>query len=363
MKFIPKILALLLVFGISTFSAFAINAPINILVSNITDTSWLISWDEPEDALGYDIYYSTTSPIELLTAEKREYVNGLEVTLDNLSSNTQYYYIVSAFDTQGIQSDFSEEFSFTTTWENVENNEEIPEFNSAWEFKLGSIKVLAQNQILLSFTALLENSEVSERIFKVVEKNDEFIQYTVKDSKVDENNTNQVIVTLEKILPINTEFKLTVISILDETGRNLESWIESFENFIIEEEKLNYVYSEEKGGIVIINEDSSTTLIDNEDNSTNTGSASGQYSDLNQENNDNWTNNSSTENINTGTIEEWNTDSALEWKNIDSEDVAIDLLSAGQEAEALPTTWPEHIFMLILALVFGAMTFVFKFKK
>jgi chitodextrinase len=42
-------------------------------------------------------------------------VNGLEVTLDNLSSNTQYYYIVSAFDTQGIQSDFSEEFSFTTT--------------------------------------------------------------------------------------------------------------------------------------------------------------------------------------------------------------------------------------------------------
>jgi hypothetical protein len=82
---------------------------------------------------------------------------------------------------------------------------------------------LAQNQILLSFTALLENSEVSERIFKVVEKNDEFIQYTVKDSKVDENNTNQVIVTLEKILPINTEFKLTVISILDETGRNLES--------------------------------------------------------------------------------------------------------------------------------------------
>jgi hypothetical protein len=29
----------------------------------------------------------------------------------------------------------------------------------------------------------------------------------------------------------------------------------------------------------------------------------------------------------------------------------------------LPTTWPEHIFMLILALVFGAMTFVFKFKK
>jgi hypothetical protein len=45
------------------------------------------------------------------------------------------------------------------------------------------------------------------------------------------------------------------------------------------------------------------------------------------------------------------------------EEVAIDLLSAGQEAETLPTTGPEHIFMLILALVFGAMSFVFKYRK
>jgi hypothetical protein len=39
MKFVPKILALLLVFGISTFSVFAINAPVNITVSDITETS------------------------------------------------------------------------------------------------------------------------------------------------------------------------------------------------------------------------------------------------------------------------------------------------------------------------------------
>jgi hypothetical protein len=49
------------------------------------------------------------------------------------------------------------------------------------------------------------------------------IQYAIKESILDENSNNKVIVTFEEILPINTEFKLTVISILDEAGRNLES--------------------------------------------------------------------------------------------------------------------------------------------
>ena len=77
MKFIPKILALLLVFGISTFSVFAINSPINVLSSNVTETNSLLSWDAAENALGYNVYFSTVSPIELLTAEKKEYINGL----------------------------------------------------------------------------------------------------------------------------------------------------------------------------------------------------------------------------------------------------------------------------------------------
>jgi chitodextrinase len=115
MKFIPKILALLLVFGISTFSVFAINSPINVLSSNVTETNSLLSWDAAENALGYNVYFSTVSPIELLTAEKKEYINGLEVMLDDLSANTQYYYIVSAFDSEGIQSDFSDEYTFSTT--------------------------------------------------------------------------------------------------------------------------------------------------------------------------------------------------------------------------------------------------------
>jgi len=74
---------------------------------------------------------------------------------------------------------------------------------------------LAQNQISLSFTSLLENNDDSERIFKVIEKNDELAKYAIIDSKIDVNNSNKVIITFEELLPINTQFQLIVISILD----------------------------------------------------------------------------------------------------------------------------------------------------
>lgn len=389
MKFLFKIFAALLVFGISLGSVYAINAPVNVVNSNTTANSSLIQWDNIETALGYHVYFSQTPNIDILTADKKEYLSENQVVLDNLDANTQYYYVVSAFDGEGEDSEFSSELSFTTTNDGGINNEEVVEMNSAWEFKLSGIETLAQNQISVIFTSYLENNENAERIFKVVDKNDELIQYAIKESKIDVTSINKVIITFEELLPVNTEFKLTVISILDENGRNLESGIESFENFIIEEEKLNYVYQEEEGGIVIINDDNTTTIIeggvDNQDSNNNqsnyaelnnTGS-----SDNNRENNinnSNGTQNSDNTSVSTedvtnqennsveaqDTWSEWNNNSnELEWKNMSTEDVAIDLLSAGKEAESLPTTGPEHIFMLILALVFWAMSFVFKFKK
>jgi hypothetical protein len=85
--------------------------------------------------------------------------------------------------------------------------------NAAAEFKLNSVEVLAQNQVAVEFTAPLDSS--AERVFKVVEKNDELLQYVVKDTKIDPNNSYRVLVTFDELLPVNTEFKLTVISILD----------------------------------------------------------------------------------------------------------------------------------------------------
>jgi hypothetical protein len=49
------------------------------------------------------------------------------------------------------------------------------------------------------------------------------MEYTVNKSVIDSEAVNKVIITFEENLPISTEFKLTVISILDAQGRNIES--------------------------------------------------------------------------------------------------------------------------------------------
>lgn len=396
MKFIAK-LTFLCGILFSTIYTYAIEAPINIVANNITENNIELAWDSVENALGYHIYYSTSTPVDKLTAEKQEYIQETTFNISELSPWSQYNFIITTFDDVWDVSEFSTETSFTTLGTSTSDNAESDvEFNSAWEFKIGSIEVLAQNQVSLSFTSKLENLEDSERVFKVVEKNDELMEYTVNKSDIDLNAVNKVIITFDENLPVDTEFKLTVISILDAQGRNIESWIESFENFIIEEEMLNLVYQEESDSIVIINPDTGKPVnqeTTQEGNQTNT---TWEYKDLleipqienswSTTNNDNWNNSvdnkeeNSWENSNNdkntwtkdvgstnnsqSTIEaDWNIEDKVGWKNMSSEDVALDLLSAGQEAEVLPTTWPEHIFMLILALVFGAMSFVFKFKK
>jgi len=384
MKFIAKLFLACVMFT-SYMSVFAIDTPMNITANNITETSIDLSWDTVEDALGYNVYYSETTPVDKLTAENREYLSENSINISELNWGTQYNFVVTAFDEVGWVSEFSSEMQYTTFWTSANTNtEEEIEFNSAIDFKISGIDVLAQNQVSLSFTSPLENWEDSERVFKIVEKNDEFMEYSVQNSEIDQTSWNKVIITLEKNLPINTEFKLTVISILDAQGRNIESGIESFENFIIEEAMLNVVYLDETNSIVIINPDTWLIVEEPDTNNSNNSQDNWTWNYWNIWDNDSgansntWTiNNDSGANSNTWNInndsgvnetQTWwvvidETDDSLTGSQMNEDDIDVDLLSAGKEAEVLPTTWPEHIFMLILALMFGAMTFVFKFRK
>ena len=384
MKFIAKLFLACVMFT-SYMSVFAIDTPMNITANNITETSIDLSWDTVEDALGYNVYYSETTPVDKLTAENREYLSENSINISELNWGTQYNFVVTAFDEVGWVSEFSSEMQYTTFWTSANTNtEEEIEFNSAIDFKISGIDVLAQNQVSLSFTSQLENWEDSERVFKIVEKNDEFMEYSVQNSEIDQTSWNKVIITLEKNLPINTEFKLTVISILDAQGRNIESGIESFENFIIEEAMLNVVYLDETNSIVIINPDTWLIVEEPDTNNSNNSQDNWTWNYWNIWDNDSgansntWTiNNDSGANSNTWNInndsgvnetQTWwvvidETDDSLTGSQMNEDDIDVDLLSAGKEAEVLPTTWPEHIFMLILALMFGAMTFVFKFRK
>lgn len=396
MKLITNTTILFWIFLSSAFAAFALETPTNISATDVTDTSISLWWDEVQEAAGYHVYFSENPSVEILTAQKREFNTVIPLVLTDLNPGTQYYFILNGYDEVWEDGPFSQEVSFTTLWEkNNTESEDEGSFNSAMDFKLSSIEVLAQNQISLLFTSALENAQDSERIFKVVDKNDEFIQYAVSKSEIDDENENKVIVTFDELLPVDTEFKLTVISILDNQGRNLESGIESFENFIIETEKLNYVYQEDTDTIVIINDDNTSTPVSSQENSNNNNSSSGgDYIDLTNNSTNsgtnNWSNNSTdsewslngseddTWNTDTWVLNEWNNTatwvneatvgdlnaaSEVSWNNMNSEEVWVDIVSAWKDANTLPTTWPEHIFMLILALVFGTLAFVFKFKQ
>jgi len=98
----------------STISAFAIDSPLNIVADDITENSLRLSWDSVDDALGYQIYFSNSSPVEKSTAEKTDYIDGLEHVIDNLSEGTKYNFIVTTLDIEAEESDFTDEISFTT---------------------------------------------------------------------------------------------------------------------------------------------------------------------------------------------------------------------------------------------------------
>lgn len=397
MKIFSYVLKITLAILISITSVFAIEAPTSLVITENSESSVLVSWDAVDGASGYDVYYSTVSPIDIddPATQKRLFIPESSVLVDGLTQGVTYYFVAASFDEVADGSDLSLEHSYTIESSNSQENQNVvseantvTDMNSAGEFKLQAIEVLAQNQVAVEFTASLDPS--AEKIFKVVEKNDELLQYSVNDTKLDLNDSRKVLVTFDELLPVNTEFKLTVISILDNQGRNLESGIESFENFIVEEDKLNYVYQEEVGGIVVINEDNTTTIVEIQEGNNNTdnsgsynsnidntnvdtqGQVSGEEKGNNQTQSTENTQESTTgdtQNVSdqsgaetdNSTVE--NNDTQVDGTNMSSEEIAVDLLSAGQEAETLPKTWAEHIFMLILALVFGAISFVFKYRK
>jgi hypothetical protein len=84
MKFIAKVVLTCALLS-SVFSVYAIEAPMNILANNISENNIELAWDNVEDALGYHVYYSTTTPVDKLTAEKKEYIQETSFNISELN--------------------------------------------------------------------------------------------------------------------------------------------------------------------------------------------------------------------------------------------------------------------------------------
>jgi hypothetical protein len=66
-------------------SVHAIDAPTNILANSITENNIELSWDSVDNALGYHIYYSTSTPVDKLSAEKEEYIQETSFNISELN--------------------------------------------------------------------------------------------------------------------------------------------------------------------------------------------------------------------------------------------------------------------------------------
>jgi len=102
---------------------FLLSVIIGLLVSSTAiPAEAKVSWDQNQesDLAGYSIYYGTSSGI---------YDNIIDVgndtsyTVANLDSNTTYYFVVTATDSSGNESDFSEEVSIVIP----DSTEDLPE--------------------------------------------------------------------------------------------------------------------------------------------------------------------------------------------------------------------------------------------
>ena len=352
MKTLAKLLAGLFVAVLAVSNTFAIDAPVNVISTSATQNSLTLNWDTVEWALYYNVYYSDTKGIDILTAETISYEPENSIEITDLEAGKDYYFILSSIDDQGAESVLTQEYSFSTlnvwTQDDVETQQtdqvdtQNQDMSSAADFQLSQIEVLYQNEVAVLFNAPLENTPDTEMIFSVTELEDETKEYTVSGSIVDPQNPNQAIVTFQDNLPLDMDYKLVVISVFDQSGRNIESGIESYENFYMDP----------------------TTLVEPEE------------SEITEP-----TDPVITEPVVTQPVDPVVTEPTdpLDNQEItpdpgamnaaddkDAQEVTEpvqDVTGAATGAEVLPQTGPTHILMLLLALAFGGMAVAFRFKK
>ncbi len=354
MKTLAKLLAGLFIASLVISNTFAIDAPTNIVSTSVTQNSLSLTWDTVDWALYYNVYYSDTKGIDILTAETISYESENSIEVTDLEAGKEYYFILSSIDDQGAESVLTQEYAFSTASdatqqeavmsEESNNNEQTQELSSDENFQLSQIEVLYQNEVAVLFNAPLENTSDTQMIFSVTDLQDETKEYTVSGSIVDPQNPNKAIVTFEENLPLDMDYKLVVISVFDQSGRNIESGIESYENFYMDPEALVKPDESEISEPTEPIEPVITDPIEETDPKDPV-----EPTDTNQE----------------ITPDPGAMNSADE-DDKDTQEVTEpiqDVTGAATGAEVLPQTGPTHILMLLLALAFGGMAVAFRFKK
>lgn len=203
---------------------FATQAPWDLQTISVSDTSINITWQEVPDVLWYYIYYwKSTGSWSDYDIEWVDLIEENNYILTDLQAETQYYIALTAVDETGSESDKSPELEAFTL--------------SAWSesqelsLRIISTKVIDDTSIEMEFSLDMESWSNALRQF-IIENIDSGQQIWVDISDVVPGKPKNILAILDgKLLP-NSQYKVTVLDIRDINGNTIESWIDSFANFM-----------------------------------------------------------------------------------------------------------------------------------
>lgn len=295
-------------------TAWALNLNSAPKIEEAKDTSLKITWEKVGGALGYYVYYWKES-VEWKTKEEKAYQSQLSdfiestwATIPNLEANIKYYVAVTAVDENGEEWPYSAETMVST----IQSSGVKSSQNSFW---LTQVSVISENQVKLSFNVDLDNSLSALREFKIIE---EQTQKEVKIKNIDLVGSKNLLLTFENKLTPAIKYKLTIISLLDKDGKNIEQGIDGISTFLIPEMS-GFSWGQENS--IPNNLNSALPVINMSESGNNA------------------------------------------WQNISQENINKTALNSANEANNLPKTWPEHIVLFIFSLIIWFFVFHFQKKK
>lgn len=211
------------------------------------DTRVTLTWDALDDALGYIVSYGETSleksngEVEFYDKETEDLIESNETTIDGLTVNTTYYFVVTAIDKNGNETKFSPELELKTAETGAavaaaepKAEEETPAVEAepkaeAAALEIAAVEASLNNQIKIKFNKALENSADAVREFKVLEK---VSQIELNISKVTlEEDSMTLSLDLAGVLKTNAEYDVTVIALNAQDGTNIEAGVEGMRSF------------------------------------------------------------------------------------------------------------------------------------
>lgn len=290
-------------------STFALSLNSEIKLEEASSDSLKISWEAVEGAFCYSVYYDTISSEDWEYANQEMCIEENEYTLENLEATTSYYISVGVISEEELEVwEKSQEISFNTlaVWETpfIASSAQ----GESISLKIENTEVLNTTQLKLTFNLALDTN--AQREFKVVNKQDSFVELTVETSEVVWNN--EVIVTLLDELVASTEYSLTVLSLSWTNWENIELWVDGLSDFIVPSDVTKKSEDSEESILV-------ETTDDNELNDIELNSA---------------------------------------WEEPNNNTV-----TTSQDTETLPTTWPGSALLILLALLVGIWLIKFRFNK